>query len=150
MMAIMVTLSIILFWCFLLYADYKGGTPYCLSETYYTLGKYGWMFQVFIISMYLLLCFPVLECTEKQYQWIAILLLSSTVSIVFVPDFKRDSQHDVHFVLSLISMIAVCVLWILKGQWYMPVIISLCALRKNWLLGLEVGMFTLIWLYCII
>ena len=146
----MIILSIILFWCFLFYADHKGGTPYCLSETYYTLGNKGWMFQALMIAMCLLLFNPILSCTSIQYRWIGIILLISSISIIFVPDFKRESQHDVHFALSIISMIAVCALWILKGQWYMPIIISLCALRKNWLLGVEVSFFTLVWLYCLI
>ena len=145
----MLILSIILFWCFLLYANHKGGTPYCLSETYYTLGELGWMFQVLMIVMCLLLCNPILDCTPDQYEWIGIILLVSSLSIILVPDFKRESQHDIHFALSVISMVAVWVLWIIKGQWYMPIIVSLCALRQNWLLGIEIGFFTLVWLYCL-
>lgn len=145
-----ITLSIILFWSFLFYANHKGGTPYCLSETYYTLGNKGWMFQAFMIAMCSLLAYPILSCTPEHCRWVVIVLLVSSASIIFVPDFKRESQHDIHCALSVISMIAICALWFLKGQWYMPIIISLCALRKNWLLGVEVSFFTLVWLYCLI
>ena len=145
----MIILSIILFWCFLLYAKHKGGTPYCLSETYYTLGDKGWMFQALMIAMCLLLFHPILSCVSDHNRWLAVILIVSSASIIFVPDFKEESQHDIHFALSIISMLAIWTLWIFKGQWYMPIIVSLCALRKNWLLGIEIGFFTLVWLYCL-
>lgn len=151
-------LLIILFWAYVLTTCKVGGIPYCLSETYYTLGRYGFLFTLFQLAMSALLAIQLHGLFGASSQslpagfpavvgWI---LVASIAGIGLVPDFRRSWQHPIHYGLTICAMLCITVLCILRGLWYLPFLVTLSSLRLNWLLGLEIGFYTTGFLYLLL
>lgn len=81
----MILSSIIIFWIYLIYASYKAGIPDCLSDTYYSLNKLGFLFPIFILTMVSLIAPEFLYKTDEQYSWIAYLMCIFTLGVATVP-----------------------------------------------------------------
>lgn len=142
--------AIILFWTYVLTTCKIGGVPYCLSETFYTLGRrWRFIFPIFQFSMAAILGYQ-LHSLHLSYAWIGWVLTASIAGVGLVPDFRRSWQHPIHYAFTVCSMLCITTLCILAGLWYLPILVTLSSLRRNWLLGLEIGFYTIGFIYLIV
>lgn len=91
------------------------GIPISLSATYYTLGGWGWLFQMVLFSVGIGI-FPVwLELTE--YQFLSFLTCGGLLFVASAPFYRLPLQGAVHYSSAVVCCVS-AVLWqVLDGLW---------------------------------
>lgn len=134
---------------FMLYHSYKCQNEInCLSDIAYDGHKN--LFPMCMISMSILIFIGLLETTLEIYQPICFLILVFMSIMATVPYLDGKKQYWIHFCSAALSMILICILWALKGFWFIPFVMILTGLRKKFLLGLEMSLITSAFLYLLI
>ena len=91
--------------------------PESLSATYYDLGNHGWMFQVLMLAMGVLL-FPVwVSVSECGHEWMAFVACASLLFVAAAPAFRLPLVGAVHYGSAVVCCVC-AVLWqIMEGLW---------------------------------
>lgn len=103
----MIGLSIIaalLFVVMLIVVIKKCGIPEMVSSIYYLLGKSGWVFQVVMMSVGMLMLMCLLDC-EKGVQCLAFLACGGLMFVGAAPRFMNEDR-GVHKAAAVISAMA--------------------------------------------
>ena len=103
----MIGLSIIaalLFVVMLIVVIGKYGVPEMVSSIYYLLGKSGWVFQVVMVSVGMLMLMCLLDC-EKGVQCLAFLACGGLMFVGAAPRFMNEDR-GVHKAAAVISAMA--------------------------------------------
>ena len=108
----MIGLSIIaalLFVVMLIVVIKKCGIPEMVSSIYYLLGKSGWVFQVVMMSVGMLMLMCLLDC-EKGVQCLAFLACGGLMFVGAAPRFMNEDRgvHKAAAVISAMSGIGWC------------------------------------------
>lgn len=158
--SILLFLGIALFVCYLVYAIKKVGIPTSLSKTFYMLKpfKKGWMFQLTLILLGLLL----IPCwIELSSIWTQFLCFLSCASIMFVGAAARYldfTEGKVHIGATIVAASA-SVLWtVFAGKWFwiIPVLCLIASVflvirdKKNKIFYFEMAAFLSIFITLII
>lgn len=123
-----------------------GGIPSSLSETYYTL-KHNWLFPALMISQ-VVLCIPALWITTVGWWKILVAIIGlAIIGVGFAPYKHCEKHRKAHYALACTAMLGMCLLYIVKGLWFIPIVLLFIGFRKNWLLGVETALFGACWLY---
>lgn len=149
MMTIIATIILI---AYLAYAYCKVGTPYCLSDTAYTVGK--GIFASAIIAVAACLWLPLMEATADEWQFLVFLSFEGIAILAVSPYKDSDFNYKLHYIGTCIAMVAVLSLWAVRGVWIVPISaisagLALKAITDKWLLIVELMMFTLAITYTI-
>lgn len=91
--------------------------PVSLSDSYYKLGRYGWMFQL-MLSATAVTLFPVwVSSSGPDHEWMVFLSCASLLFVASAPCFRQDLQGKIHYS----SAVACCIcslLWqVSEGLW---------------------------------
>ena len=116
MIGVLLFLTLIVF-VYLIGFVIKFGVPESLSATYYSLGKYGWIFQVCILLVGVLLLPVWLSLSEEAYQSLVFLACASLCFVASAPCFKLELQGRVHYSAAIICCISAFTWQILEGLW---------------------------------
>lgn len=123
----------------------KYGVPEMVSSIYYLLGKSGWMFQVVMMSVGMLMLMCLLDC-EKGVQCLAFLACGGLMFVGAAPRFMNEDR-GVHKAAAVISAMA-GIGWCLSANFIMTIaaivayvigIVYIKGLRKYALLVAEVA-----------
>ena len=149
MMTIIATIILI---AYLAYAYCKVGTPYCLSDTAYTVGK--GIFASAMIAVAICLWLPMLNTTADKWQFLVFLSFAGIAILAVSPYKDSDFNYRLHYVGTCIAMVALLSLWAARGAWVVPISaisagLTLRAITYKWLLWVELMMFTLAITYTI-
>ena len=149
MMTIIATIILI---AYLAYAYCKVGTPYCLSDTAYTVGK--GIFASAIIAVAACLWLPMIEATADEWQFLVFLSFAGIAILAVSPYKDSDFNYRLHYVGTCIAMVALLSLWAARGAWVVPISaisagLTLRAITNKWLLWVELMMFALAITYTI-
>ena len=149
MMTIIATIILI---AYLAYAYCKVGTPYCLSDTAYTVGK--GIFASAMIAVAICLWLPMLNTTADKWQFLVFLSFAGIAILAVSPYKDSDFNYKLHYVGTCIAMVAVLSLWAVRGVWIVPIAaisagLALKAITYKWLLWVELMMFALAITYTI-
>ena len=149
MMTIIATIILI---AYLAYAYCKVGTPYCLSDTAYTVGK--GIFASAMIAVAICLWLPMLNTTADEWQFLVFLSFAGIAILAVSPYKDSDFNYKLHYVGTCIAMVAVLSLWAVRGVWIVPISaisagLALKAITEKWLLWVELMMFALAITYTI-
>lgn len=111
------------------------GVPESLSATYYLSGRFGWLFQTFMILSGMILLPVWLDISEEPYRFLVFLSCAGMVFVGVSPAFRLRLEGTVHY-----SAAAVCctsaILWILLSGMY-PVLVWWSLI--GWMLYLQYG-----------
>ncbi len=113
----MIGLSIIaalLFVVMLIVVIGKYGVPEMVSSIYYLLGKSGWVFQIVMMSVGMLMLMCLLDC-EKGVQCLAFLACGGLMFVGAAPRFMNEDR-GVHKAAAIVSA-AASVGWCLTVNW---------------------------------
>ena len=71
------------------------------SDSYFALGKQGWMFQVSLFLSAFLLMIPLLEITPDPFKFTALFTCAPVLFTAFAPDFRKENgkvtmERNVH------------------------------------------------------
>ena len=98
----------------------KYGVPEMVSSIYYLLGKSGWVFQVVMMSVGMLMLICLLDC-EKGVQCLAFLACGGLMFVGAAPKFLEESERRVHKTAATVSAVA-SVGWCLTVEWRMVLV----------------------------
>lgn len=122
------------------------GIPTSLSATYYTL-KHRWLFPA-LMTAEVALCMPALWLTTIGWWKLLVIVIGlAIIGVGFSPYKHCDKHYKAHYIMACIAMAGMCLLYIVKGLWFFPVVLLFIGFRKNWLLGVETALFGSCWLY---
>lgn len=102
-------IAVIIFLGYSAYSIFKNGISKSFSDTFYDLGKMGWLFQLVMVSLTFLLLPVILELSEGFiFQPVAFLTVVPIGFVGLTPLFKmkRTTESIVHVCSALLS--AVC------------------------------------------
>lgn len=119
--------------------------PESLSATYYSLGKYGWVFQAVLFSVGVLMLPVWMSVSEESHYCLCFLTCSALLFVAAAPAFRMKLEGKVHY--SSAAVCCVCsVLWqILEGVWDVTLFFGFfCGMlaiqwREKWCWWLEVA-----------
>lgn len=88
-----------------------------ISATYYSLGKYGWIFQACIFLIGILLLPVWLSLSKEPYQYFVFLSCASLCFVAFTPCFKQELQGKIHYSAAIVCCVSVFLWQILEDLW---------------------------------
>lgn len=118
----MICASLIIMLSYLGMVLIRFGIPKSISESYYLLGKMGWLFQVTLFSVAFLVVPTLIDRSSENTQFLAFLACMGLAFVGAAPLFKRKLEGKVHYISA-----AMCcgglVLWqVFNASWVVPLI----------------------------
>lgn len=120
-MVTLLVISIVLFVSYIGYTVGMYGIPASISDTYYRLGKKGWLFTLFCLAESSLLVASFIEASKEEYQFLAFIASASLAFVGSAPLFKEQNRN-IHYVSAGICALASLVWQVLMSFWYIPLI----------------------------
>ena len=116
MVATLVFLTILIS-AYLIGCIIKFGIPNSLSETYYSLGKYGWIFQVVMMLVVVVLQLLWFTLSKEEHECLVFLACASLCFVASAPAFRFDIQGNVHYSAAMVCCVSVFSWQILEELW---------------------------------
>ena len=122
----------------------KFGIPKSISETYYLLGKHGWLFQ-FALALTAFTALPVLiDSSSESTEFLAFLGCGGLLFVSAAPLFKLKFEGAVHYSSALVCCVSLVLWQVLNATWTVPlacfVVVLPCMLRdKKYTWWLEIA-----------
>lgn len=117
-MVILSIIALVLFTALLCTTIHKHGVPEMVSSIYYLLGKSGWVFQVVMVSVGMLMMMCLLDC-EKGVQCLAFLACGGLMFVGAAPRFMNEDR-GVHKAAATICAMA-GIGWCLSANFVMTI-----------------------------
>ena len=97
------------------------GIPRSLSDTYYLLGKRGWMFQC-VLGLFGGLLMPIwLDVSSENTQFLAFFACAGLLFGAAAPCFKIDIEGKVHYISAVVCCVAAFIWQIVEMCWLLPI-----------------------------
>ena len=146
-------LSSVLSLSFLCYSAWiSKGIPVSISETYYLLGKKGWIFQLVMTAIAVTL-YPVwVNACSTELIGLAFASCASLIFVVIAPSFRLPLEGKVHYISASVCCICSVTWQILEGLWDVTLWCEfLCLMltiqyRKNWCWWIECAIVTSVYM----
>lgn len=84
--------------------------PESISAIYYLLGKRGWIFQIVMVLMAVILFFPWIEKSDDSLQFLPFLSCGSLLFVAAAPAFRLRLDGMVHYASAIVCGVS-AVLW---------------------------------------
>lgn len=84
--------------------------PESISAIYYLLGKKGWIFQIVMVLMAVMLFFPWMEKSDDSLQFLPFLSCGSLLFVAAAPTFRLRLDGMVHYSSAIVCGVS-AVLW---------------------------------------
>ena len=109
------------------------GIPRSLSDTFYLLGKRGWLFQC-VLGVFGGLLMPVwLDVSSDNSEFLAFLACSGLLFVAAAPCFKVELEGKVHYTAAVACCVAAFAWQIVEMCWLLPVSSLALALGAAWM-----------------
>lgn len=97
------------------------GIPRSLSDTFYLLGKRGWLFQC-VLGVFGGLLMPVwLEVSFENAEFLAFLACAGLLFVAAAPCFKVELEGKVHYTAAVVCCVAAFIWQLVEMCWVLPV-----------------------------
>lgn len=121
-------LSMIILFGYLALVVAKFGIPKSISDSYYLLGKKGWMFQVALFLTAFLVMPSLIDRSSEDTQFLAFLSCAGLIFVGAAPFFKRTFDSKVHFISAAICCVGLVLWQIFNASWVTPLVCLLAVL----------------------
>ncbi len=111
-MTILALLSFLLLFGYLAVMAHKYGIPDMVSDTYYQLGKRGWIFSLVLSASAILIMVPILD-SGLGLQPAAFIGTAGLTFVALAPNYLSQEEYTVHKTAAIIAA-AGCLLWCLS------------------------------------
>lgn len=143
-----VLLSIVTALCvgYCLWMCIRCGVPESLSATYYTLGSWGWVFQLVMFSVGIGLWVVWFGLSEANHLWMVFLSCASLLFVGAAPAFRLELDGKVHYTAAIIGGVCSVAWQIAEGLWDMVLWwMFLCGMlvlrmKQEYMWWIEVGL----------
>lgn len=116
----MIWVSLIIMSIYLGMVLIKFGIPKSISETYYLLGKHGWLFQVTLFSVAFLVVPTLIDRSSENTRFLAFLACAGLAFVAAAPLFKMDLEGKVHFTSAYICCGSLALWQVFNTSWLVP------------------------------
>lgn len=114
--------SIIILFSYLAFVVAKFGIPKSISESYYLLGKMGWMFQITLFVTAFLIVPSLIDASSENTQFLAFLACAGLLFVGASPLFRREFDNKVH-TCSAALCCGCLILWqVFNASWVIPAV----------------------------
>ena len=114
--------SMIVLFGYLAFVVAKFGIPQSISDTFYLLGKKGWMFQVALAATAFCVVPSLINASSENTQFLAFLACAGLAFVAFAPLFKMDLEGKVHFVSAYICCGSLALWQVFNTSWVIPAV----------------------------
>lgn len=114
--------SMIILFGYLAFVVVKFGIPQSISDTFYLLGKKGWMFQVALAATAFCVIPSLIDASTENTQFLAFLGCGGLAFVAFAPLFKMELEGKVHFVSAYICCGSLALWQVFNTSWVIPVV----------------------------
>ena len=115
-------ISFSIIFSYLVFVLFKFGIPRSISDTYYLLGRYGWLFQLALAATALTAVPMLIDRSSEGTQFLAFLACSGLLFVSAAPLFKLELEGKVHYTSAVVCC-AGLVLWQgFNTSWVVPLI----------------------------
>ncbi len=121
-MMILSVISAVLLFGYLLAMACRHGIPDMVSDTYYQLGKHGWLFTAVLTASALMMMIAILD-SGRGLQAAAFIGTAGLVFVGFAPNYLSQDEYHVHKGAAILSALG-CVAWCLSVNIWPTLIIA--------------------------
>ncbi len=121
-MTILALLSFLLLFGYLGIMARKYGIPNMVSDTYYQLGKRGWIFSLVLSASAILIMVPILD-SGLGLQPAAFIGTAGLTFVALAPNYLSQDEYTVHKSAAIIAA-AGCLLWCLSVKAWPTIVLS--------------------------
>ena len=121
-MAILSIISFALLFGYLGVMAKSKGIPDMVSDTYYQLGKHGWLFTAVLTASALLMMMPILD-SGRGLQAAAFIGTAGLIFVGFAPNYLSQDEYRIHKSAAILSALG-CVVWCLSVNIWPTLIIA--------------------------
>ena len=116
----MLWISFIVIFSYLIFVVAKFGIPKSISDTYYLLGRCGWLFQL-ALGLTAFTAVPVIiDASSESTQFLAFLGCAGLAFVAAAPLFKMDLEGKVHFTSAYICCGSLALWQVFNTSWIVP------------------------------
>lgn len=112
--------SLIILFGYLCYVVAKFGIPQSISDTYYLLGKKGWLFQLALASTAFCVVPSLIDASTEYTKFLAFLACAGLAFVSAAPLFKMELEGKVHFTCAYICCGSLVLWQIFNTSWIIP------------------------------
>ena len=121
-MMVLSIISALLLFGYLLAMACRHGIPNMVSDTYYQLGKYGWLFTAVLSTSALLMMIAILD-SGRGIPSAAFIGTAGLIFVGFAPNYLSQDEYHVHKGAAILSALG-CVAWCLSVNIWPTLIIG--------------------------
>ncbi len=121
-MTTLALLSFLLLFGYLGIMAHKHGIPDMVSDTYYQLGKRGWIFSTVLSTSAILIMVPILD-SGLGLQPAAFIGTAGLTFVALAPNYLSQDEYTVHKSAAIIAAIH-CLLWCLSVNAWPTIVLS--------------------------
>ena len=107
---------------YLVFVVCKFGIPQSISDTFYLLGKKGWLFQLTLAVTAFCMMPSLIDASSENTQFLAFLACAGLAFVAFAPLFKMDLEGKVHFVSAYICCGSLVLWQVFNASWLIPAV----------------------------
>ena len=116
----MMWISFSIIFSYLVFVLFKFGIPRSISDTYYLLGRFGWLFQLALAATALTAVPMLIDRSSEGTQFLAFLACAGLLFVSAAPLFKLELEGKVHYTSAVVCC-AGLVLWqVFNTSWIVP------------------------------
>lgn len=114
--------SMIILFGYLAFVVAKFGIPKSISDTYYLLGKQGWLFQLALAATAFCVVPTLIDASSERTQFLAFLACAGLAFVAAAPLFKMELEGKVHFTSAYICCGSLVLWQIFNTSWIIPLV----------------------------
>ena len=114
--------SLIILFGYLAFVVAKFGIPKSISDTYYLLGKQGWLFQLALAATAFCVVPSLIDTSSEYTKFLAFLACAGLAFVSAAPLFKMELEGKVHFTSAYICCGSLVLWQIFNTSWLIPLV----------------------------
>lgn len=107
---------------YLVFVVAKFGIPQSISDTYYLLGKKGWLFQLALAATAFTAMPMLIERSSDGTQFLAFLACAGLAFVACAPMFKLELEGKVHYVSAAVCCVGLVLWQVFNASWIVPLV----------------------------
>lgn len=114
--------SLLIMCSYLSFVIGRFGIPRSISDTYYLLGKYGWLFQLALATTAFTALPMLIERSSANTQFLAFLACAGLLFVSAAPLFKLDLEGKVHYASAIVCCVGLVLWQVFNTSWIVPLV----------------------------
>lgn len=114
--------SLIILFGYLAFVVAKFGIPQSISDTYYLLGKQGWLFQLALAATAFCVVPSLIDASSENTKFLAFLACAGLAFVSAAPLFKMELEGKVHFTSAYICCGSLVLWQVFNTSWIIPLV----------------------------